>query len=302
MAGANRGSLDPKVLAAVKNMELKARVLVQGLYIGLHDSPYYGYSCEFADHRQYYPGDDVRSVDWKVYGRTDRYFLKRYRMEADMPVMVLLDTSASMGYKSHHVLSKLDYAVHLAAGLSHLVIQQNDRAGLVLFDGQVQTFMPPRGGKRHLWQILHHLDRVTAGEPTRIIDVCHEVAQRLRQRGLVVLVSDFLDADYERLHRCLGHFRFSGYDTIVLQVLDPTEIEFPFNRTRNFADVETGEEFVVEPLGFRSRYRDRLERFRRSVEQQCLDCHYDYELVNTAHPIERVLHQYLAKRARLRSK
>ena len=296
--GVNRGSLDPKVLAAVKDMELKARVLVQGLYIGLHDTPYYGNSAEFADHRQYYPGDDVRDIDWKVFARTDKYFLKRYRMEADMPVTVVVDTSASMGYHSDNVLSKFDYAVHMAAGLCNLIVQQNDRAGLVLFDRSVRTFVKPKSGKRHLYQLLHYLAEVEPGEPTGVVEVGHEIARRLTQRGLIVLISDLLDPDYERLHRVLSHLRSTGNDVIVFQVLDPTEIEFPFTRTQTFADPETGDELVVEPHAFRETYQQRVEAFLDSVKRQCLSFHYDYELVNTQRPIEQALHGYLDKRSR----
>ncbi len=300
--GVNRGSLDPKILTAIDNMELKARVLVEGLFIGLHASPYHGQSSEFANHRQYHPGDEISSIDWKVYARTDRYYIKRYRMESDMPVMVVLDASASMGYHSAQVISKLDYAVHLAAGLCHLIIQQNDRAGLALFDDEVRTFMPPKGGKRNLHQILHYLDRVSASDATGILDVCHEVAGRLKQRGLVVLLSDFMDPDYEQLHRCLSHFRFAGYDVAVFQIMDPTEIDFPFRQTLNFTDAESGDELVVEPLSFSTKYQERLQAFRQSVQQQCHDAHYDYELINTSRPIEHVLHHYLSKRARVQTR
>jgi len=298
----NKGSIDPAVLASVENLELKARMLVEGLFIGLHGSPYYGQSPEFASHRQYYPGDEISRIDWKVYGRSDKHFIKRYEMESDMPVMVVLDTSASMAFNSGDGLSKLGYAVHFAAALAHLAVTQNDRAGLALFDEGVRTFMPARGGKRHLFQVIDQLSRVGPSGETSIIDVCHEVAGRLKQRGLVLILSDFMDPAYRQLSRCLSHFRFSGYDVAAFHILDPAEIEFPFQQTMNFADMETGEEVVIEPRGFQARYQEQMNRFREAVRKQCFDAHFDYTLIDTARPIEKALQQYLAQRARITSR
>ncbi|MDA0836773.1 MAG: DUF58 domain-containing protein [Planctomycetota bacterium] len=298
MPGVNKGQIDPRVLTTVKDLELKARVLVEGLYIGLHDSPLYGYSPEFADHRQYYQGDDLRGLDWKVYARTDRYVIKRYKMESDMRVMILLDSSASMGYGSGDNITKLDYGIHLAAALSHLIIHQNDRSGLVLFDDEIRTFMPARGGVPHLRQMLHHLQTTEPGARTSIVDICHQAASRLSGRGLVVLISDFLDPNYEQLSDCFSHFRFARYDVIVMHLLDPAEIDFSFQQIQNFRDLETGEELVVEPETFRSTYTERVQKFRDSVESQCLKAHIDYEFVRTSQPLERVLFQYLSKRAK----
>jgi len=295
----NKGSIDPRVLTAIKDLELKARVLVEGLYIGLHESPYYGYSSEFADHRQYYPGDDLRNLDWKVYARTDKYFLKRYTMESDMRVTILLDASASMGYASEGNLTKLDYGIHLAAALAHLIIRQNDRAGLVVFDREVRTFMPAKGGVPHLRQVLHQLARTEPGEDTNVIEVCHEIANRLSRRGLVVIISDMFDANYEDLTDCINHFRFEKHDVVTLHVLDPSEVEFAFSEVQNFRDLETGEELVVEPQTFRNQYLSRFENFRSSVERQCLAAHIDYELIGTARPIEIALFHYLSRRARM---
>ena len=299
MPGTEKGYIDPKVLTTIRDLELKARVLVEGLYIGLHDSPLYGYSAEFADHRQYYPGDDLRNLDWKVYARTDKYVLKRYTMESDMRVTIMLDTSASMGYASGNNITKLDYGIHLAAALAHLVIHQSDRAGLVLFDGQVRTFMPAKGGVPYLRQVLHELQDTQPGQATSVVEVCHEVANRLHQRGLVVLVSDMLDPNYEQLADCLSHFRFVNYDVILFHVLDPNEIAFSFSEVQNFRDLETGEEIVVEPQTFQKEYRRRFDTFRESVEKQCLDAHIDYEQISTTQPLETVLFQYLSKRLKL---
>jgi len=298
MPGVNKGLIDPKVLTTVKDLELKARVLVEGLYIGLHDSPHYGYSPEFADHRQYYQGDDLRGLDWKVYARTDRYVIKRYKMESDMRVMILLDFSASMGYGSGDNVTKLEYGIHLAAALSHLIIHQNDRSGLVLFDDEIRTFMPARGGLPHLRQMLHHLQKTEPGARTSIVDICHQAASRLTGRGLVVLVSDFLDPDYEQLSDCFSHFRFARYDVIVMHLLDPAEVDFSFQQIQNFRDLESGEELVVEPETFRRTYTERIQKFRDSIESQCLKAHIDYEFVRTSQPLEGVLFQYLSKRAK----
>jgi len=295
----DKGNIDPKVLSSITNLELKARLLVEGLYIGLHDSPFYGYSAEFADHRQYYPGDDLRDLDWKVYARTDKYYLKRYEMESDMRVTVLLDSSASMAFGSEDNLTKLDYAIHLAAALVHLVIHQNDQAGLVAFDREIRTFMPPAGSMSHLRQMLYLLQHLDAGESTNVIDVCHQLANRVRKRGLVILISDFFDENYGDLNDCLSHFRFNKIDVIVFHLLDPFEIKFPFKEVQNFRDMETGNEIVTEPRTFQKEYLRRFGEFQQSIEDQCQKANMDYQLVNTEEPLERVLFHYLSKRARM---
>tara|TARA_B100001013_G_C24600061_1_gene438454 strand:+ start:92 stop:1000 length:909 start_codon:yes stop_codon:yes gene_type:complete len=299
MPGVNKGEIDPRVLTTIKDLELKARILVEGLYIGLHESPMYGYSPEFVDHRQYYHGDDLRNLDWRVYARTDRYVVKRYRMESDMRVMLLLDTSASLRFASGNNITKLDYGIHLAAALAYLIIHQSDRVGLTIFDQEIRTFMPAKGGIPHMRQMLHQLQSVEASEQTGLIDTCHEIANRLNGRGLIVIISDMFDPNYEQFTNCLSHFRFTRHDVIVFHLLDPREIDFNFPEVQNFRDLETGEEIVVEPATFQQQYLQRFEVFRSSIEKQCLDANVDYEMVDTSQPLEKVLFQYLSRRTQI---
>jgi uncharacterized protein (DUF58 family) len=287
--------LDPEVLAKLPNLELAARRLVEGLFVGYHKSPSFGYSVEFMDHREYVAGDDLRTVDWRVWARKDKYFVKRFEMEAQLKGTILLDTSRSMDF-GERKLTKLAYGSYVAASLAYLLIHQNDMAGLVTFDSDVRHFLPARGGRTHLRQILHALSTVTPGPATDVPAVCHRLADRIASRGMIVVISDLLD-DPARVLLALQKFQHKKHDVVVFHVMDDAEIDLPYQEIANFRDVESGRHLAVDPGAFRGTYTARVNEFLREVREGCRHSNVDYHLCLTSAPIEAVLGQYLAFRA-----
>jgi len=289
--------LDPDVLRSLENIEIAARFLVEGMYASRHRSPFYGYSVEFVDYREYSPGDEPRTIDWKAVARTERYYVKRFEMESNMNVMVLLDVSASMGYQAddRSRLSKLEYANYLAAALAYLATRQQDAPGLVTFDRDLREFMPPRQGQRHLYTMLTKLESLEAAGQTNLSYVLEAVARRLKRRGIVLLISDCY-GDTEPVIDGIRHLRARGQDVIVFQVMDHDEITFPFNALSSFRDMETGVQVMTDPLRQRRLYMERLDRFLNAIGSGCAACGADYRLADTAQPIEIVLRDYLLYR------
>jgi len=289
--------LQPDLLRSLENIELVARFLVEGMYASRHRSPFYGYSVEFVDYREYSPGDEPRTIDWKAVARTERYYVKRFEMESNMNVMVLLDASASMGYQpaDRSRLSKLEYGNYLAAALGYLAARQQDSPGLVTFDRDLRDFMPPRQGQRHLYTMLSKLESLQAAGQTNLSHVLQAVAQRLNRRGIVVLISDCY-GDTAPVVEGIGHLRARGHDVIVFQVMDHDELTFPFHALTSFRDMETGAQVMTDPLRQRRSYMDRLEQFLSAIGSGCAACGADYRLLDTAEPIELVLRDYLLYR------
>src|SRR5689334_20953410 len=236
-----RKYLQPDVVAKLANMELVARLVVEGFITGLHKSPYHGFSVEFAEHRQYMPGDEIRHIDWKIYGKTDRYYIKQFEEETNLKSYLILDASKSMAYSSEGRISKLQYASYIAAALAQLMIQQRDAVGFTVYDEAVRTHMPPHATKSYLREILRHLETLTAGNRTGTANALHEIAERIKRRGLVIILSDFFDNPHEVL-AALRHFRHKKNEVIVMQILDPLERSFAFGRDAVFKDMETSEE------------------------------------------------------------
>ncbi|HUU68249.1 MAG TPA: DUF58 domain-containing protein [Planctomycetota bacterium] len=289
--------LDPGILRSLENIELVARMLVEGMYASRHRSPFYGYSVEFVDYREYSPGDEPRTIDWKVLARTEKYFVKRFEMESNMNVVSLLDVSASMGYRSpdRSRLTKLEYGSFLAASLSYLVTRQQDSPGLVTFDREIRDFVPPKQGRRHFYTLLTKLESLQSGGETDLSRVLQGVAQRLRRRGIVVLVTDAYGEPGPVIDG-IRHLRVRGHDVIVFQVLDPDELTFPFKALTSFRDMETHSQVMTDPLRQRSDYLARLRKFLDDVGSGCALCGADYRLVDTTQPIELVLRDYLLYR------
>src|SRR5437764_7324823 len=234
---AERSFLDPAVVARLGTLELKARTIVEGFLSGLHRSPFKGFSVEFAEYRQYIPGDDLSTIDWKVYARSDRYYVKKFEEETNLDCHLLIDVSGSMAYGSHHGLSKFEYGACLAASLGYLMNRQRDAVGLTAFAENVVEMLPASSRPGHLRALLITLDRLTTGRQTNVSKPLHLLADSLTKRGLVVLISDLLD-DPDEVVRGLKHFQFRGIDVIVFHVLDPDEIEFPFEQATRFEDLE----------------------------------------------------------------
>jgi uncharacterized protein (DUF58 family) len=293
--------LDFDVLARIHNMQLLAKVVVEGFILGLHRSPYRGFSVEFAEYRQYSPGDEIKHIDWKVFGKTDRYYVKQFEEETNLACYLLLDASGSMGYKStadEKGLTKLQYASYMAACLSYLMMRQHDAVGLLTFDDKVRTVLPPRARQSHMKHILSTLDTIQPGGETSGAGAMHDLAEGLKRRGLIILISDLLD-DPAAVLSALQHFRFRGHEVIVFHVMDPAELTFPFDTMTEFTDLETAEKTMVSPDGMRPYYLEQMKQFLATYEKGCADLQADYRLFDTQRPLEIALSEYLYRRGRM---
>ena len=287
--------IDPKVLARIDDLELLARTVVDGFVAGMHRSPYLGFSLDFAEHRAYMPGDDIRHIDWRLFARTDRFYVKQYEAETNANVVLAVDVSASMGYASDEI-SKLDYARFLGAALAFLSGQQRDRVGLVTFDSRPRASVP--AAVRHVDRVLHGLDRAEAAGEGDVPTALQRIGDGLQRRGILVLVSD-LYADPERILEVARGLRFRGQDVLVFHVLDPAEIELPFEGAATFRDVETGRSIPVVPDDVREEYRERLLDHVERLEKGLAGSRIDYVLVDTSEPLDHALYQYLSAREHL---
>jgi uncharacterized protein (DUF58 family) len=290
-----RKYLKPEVVSRIASLELRARMVVEGFITGLHKSPYHGFSVEFAEHRQYMPGDEIRHIDWKVYGRTDRYYIKQYEEETNLKGYVILDASASMAYASQGNISKFDYAVSLAAALSLLMLKQQDAVGAAVYDTELRTYLPPRSRPSHLHEILKTLTAAQPSKGTGTARALNLMAERIRRRGLVVVLSDFFD-DPDQVVSALKHFRHKRNEVIVMQVLDPMERTFNFGTDATFRDMETGEEMVTQPFQIRQAYAQAMEQFTERLKRECREHGIDYVLLDTSVPYDVALVEYLNKR------
>jgi uncharacterized protein (DUF58 family) len=291
-----RQFLDPAVVARLGTLELKARTIVEGFLSGLHRSPFKGFSVEFAEYRQYMPGDDLATIDWKVFARSDRHYVKKFEEETNLDCHIMLDVSGSMGYGSHGI-TKFEYAQCLAASLAYLMNRQRDAAGLTAFDDRIVSLLPVSARPGHLAAMLVTLDRLRLGTVTNVSKPMHQLADSLTKRGLVVLISDLFD-DPERVIRGLRHFRFRGTDVIVFHVLDPDEINFPFERATHFEDLETGEDVMAVPALVRDHYLQSLQQMIDRYKRELGGAGIDYHLLPTDQPLEFGLLAYLATRGR----
>ena len=288
--------LNPETLSKLKGLDLKARLIVEGYVSGLHKSPYQGFSVEFAEHREYVPGDDLRYVDWKVYGKTDRYYLKRYEEETNFSCYVLLDTSESMRYRSEHAaVSKLEYARYVAAALGYLVVQQQDAIGLATFDSQVSNFLRASGTPSHLKRLFRVMEETPAGGETSIGPILHELAERIRKRGLILILSDLFD-NTRALLTGLKHFRHHRHDVSVLQIIDPAEQDFPFEAPTLFKGLEGLPDELADPRALRKAYQQEFTGFLRQVRQGCRDVGMEYTLLRTDQPLDVALSSFLTRR------
>ncbi|GMV83807.1 MAG: hypothetical protein AMXMBFR7_49910 [Planctomycetota bacterium] len=292
--------LDFETLGRIKSMQMLAKAVVEGFILGLHRSPYRGFSVEFAEYRQYVPGDDVKHVDWKVYAKSDRYYIKQFEEETNLACQILVDCSPSMAYRgTHGGFSKLEYACRLAACLSYFMIGQRDATGLLVFDDEIRQMLPARGSPAHRQLLLTTLDQVEAGKgDTDIATPMHRLAESLSRRGMVILISDLLD-DPIRVMSALQHFRFLGNEVIVFHVLDRDEIEFPFDRLTEFTDSETNQKVLVAPQSVKKLYMKKFEEFFGPYRKGCADLNVDYKLMNTSTNLELALSEYMYKRGRL---
>lgn len=287
--------LNPQTLASLQGLDLQARLVVEGYVAGLHKSPYHGFSVEFAEHREYAPGDDIRHIDWKVWSKTDKYYLKQYEEETNLITYLLLDTSESMSYASAPHVTKLQYAQFIAAALAYLVLQQQDSAGLVTFDEQVDRYLRPSGQPSHLKELFHLMDAAPARQKTDLGSVFHDLAERFKKRGVVVILSDLLD-DPERIISGLRHFRYRRHEVIVFHILDPAEVEFPFRQTTLFKGLELPAEILTDPHALRKAYQEELGGYLDALRRGCQSIDIDYVPLQTNRDLDLALSTYLAAR------
>ena len=278
-------------------MELKARTVVEGFLSGLHRSPYKGFSVEFAEYRQYLPGDDLSTLDWKVYARSDRYYVKKFEEETNLECQLLLDVSASMTYRGGAAMSKIDYGSVLAASLAYLMNRQRDATGLIEFDERITNRLPASARPGHVHSIMLALEKVTPGRKSDVGRPLHQLAEALGKRSLAVVISDLLD-DPERVVRGLRHLRFRGTDVIVFQVLDPHEIHFPFRGAARFTDVESDDVVTADPARVREGYLEALGSLRAQYERELRGAGIDYLMLDSSKPLDFALLAYLDARSR----
>ena len=289
--------LTPDIISRLNNLSLKARFVVEGFIVGLHKSPYHGFSVEFSEHRAYGAGDEIRHVDWKLWGKTDRFFIKQFEEETNLKSYLLVDQSLSMTYKSK-TMTKLEYAQILAASLGYLMLKQQDAVGLTLFDDRIRVNIPARSKRSHLNIILSKMQNIIAGPETTIAPVLHKTAEAIKKRGLIILISDLFD-DPDKVLSGLQHFRYKGHEVIVFHVLDPQELTLDFTQRTRFRDMESGEEIVTDPWHIQSDYQKSMEQFCDYIKSNCRQKNIDYVQLSTDLPLDMALSEYLIKRKRI---
>ena len=285
------------MVAMLNSISMKAKLVVEGYIIGQHRSPYHGFSVEFSEHRSYEPGDEVKHIDWKLYGKTNRLYVKRYEEETNLRAHLILDTSKSMSYTSNKV-SKLDYGSYLLAALSYLMISQQDAAGVVLFDEKIRSFIPPKSTPSHLNTLLNILDGPKPGNDTKIESVLHQMAERINKRGLVIIISDLLD-EPKNILKGLKHFRHKKQEVILFHILDRNELEFEFENRTKFVDMESGEEITTDPWHIKNDYKNLILDIQKYYSRNCRLNKIDYVPLYTDDSLDKGLSEYFNKRQRL---
>ena len=290
--------LSPEIVSRLSRLDLIARFVVEGYITGLHKSPYHGFSAEFAEHRQYMAGDSLRYLDWKVYGRSDRMYVKRFEEETNLKSHLILDISGSMGFVSTGAVTKFRYASIIASALAFLMIRQRDSVGLVTFSDSIKSYIPPRSVQSQLKEIIKALSSLEPDGLTVTGDVLHTMAERISARGLVILISDLVVGEDEFIHG-LKHFRHNGHEVIVFHILDPMELDFDYDRETRFIDMETGRNISTQPRHIRDQYRSMVDEHFSKMVHEMHDISVDYARLTTNVPFDRALSEYLAKRKKL---
>jgi uncharacterized protein (DUF58 family) len=288
--------LTPAELQKVANLQVVARLVVEGFFSGLHKSPHKGFSVEFAQHRQYVQGDEIRRLDWKVFGKTDRYYVREYEEETNLRATLLLDLSGSMSYAGAGRAPKADYAIRLAAALAYLMLQQRDSVGLVTFDTKIRRYIPPRSSVPHLRVLLDELQSAQPGGETALGGVFHDLVPRIQRRGLLIVLSDCF-GDPKELLKALAHFRHARHEILIFQILDRDELDFPFTHWTRFESLETaGAHRMIDPAQFRAAYLDNLKKFQDELTKGCHRHRIDLVQMVTDQPYAEALAQYLTQR------
>jgi uncharacterized protein (DUF58 family) len=291
--------LRPDVIQQVARLDLKAKFIVEGFISGLHDSPYYGFSSEFSEHRKYSIGDEPKYIDWKVFARTDKFYVKRFEAETNLNCHIVLDASESMAYSYGGVITKIEYGIYMAAALGYMMINQQDNVGLVTFDEELTRVVPPKSKRSHLVALLGVLARSQRHRPSRLAHCLHRAAEVLRARGLVIVFSDLIPSEgetQEDVVEGLRHLRYRGHDVICFQLLDHAEVTFPFEGPTQFVDVESLKALRADPEAVAPVYRDEVRRFIERYRDACRSDNMDFLAVDTVDSFDRVLLSFLRAR------
>ena len=291
--------LTPSVISKLNAFDLRARLMVEGFMVGLHKSPYHGFSVEFSEHRAYMQGDSLKDVDWKVYGKTEKYFVKQYEEETNLKCYIILDTSKSMAYASEGNMSKLEYGASLAAALSYLMVNQQDAVGLALYSDKIEKYYPPKSSKPYLQEILKAFSQVTNSGSTNTAACLHQIAEKIQRRGMVIIISDFFD-DLNSVLSAVKHFRYKKNDVIIFQILDPLERSFAFGRDAIFKDLESGEEITTQPFQIQKAYKEAMNAFTGQIKNECLNANIEYNLFDTKTSFDKALFSYIQKRNKIK--
>jgi uncharacterized protein (DUF58 family) len=293
-----RKFLDPSIISKLNSLELRARLVVEGFMVGMHKSPYHGFSAEFTQHRPYMQGDGLKDIDWKVYGKTERFFIKQYEEETNLKSYILLDISNSMNFAYEKNVKKIEYASTLVAAFSYLMIKQQDAVGLALYADRIIKYLPPKMSKAYLHEILKNLSVLKPSEKTNTAVCLNSIAEKIKRRGLVIIVSDFFD-DVNAILQALKHFRYKKHEVIVFQILDPVERNFAFGKDAIFKDMETEEEMTTQPYQIQKSYKDAMNEFLGKIKSECLKANIEYNLIETSAPFDKALFSYIQKRSKL---
>ena len=289
--------MNASTINKIDNLFLRARLVVEGFIIGMHKSPYHGFSVEFSEHRPYGYGDEIKYIDWKLWGKTDRFYIKQFEEETNLKCHLILDKSASMNYGSIDI-TKFDYSKNLSAALIYLMIKQQDAVGLTTFDDKIDLTIPPRSKKGHLNLLLQTMHRAKVGGETNVSSLLHSLAESIHKRGLIILISDLLD-DEKKIINGLRHFRHKGHEVIIFHVVDPKEMNLDFDDNINFIDMENDEKLIVDSRQIKSNYNKAFNNFCSYYKNQCLKHNIDYVSLNTTDPLDISLMQYLIQRRQI---
>jgi uncharacterized protein (DUF58 family) len=293
-----REYLRPETISTLDSLELKAKLLVEGFLIGMHKSPYHGFSVEFSEHRAYFPGDPIKHVDWKLFGKTEKYFIKKYEEETNLISHIICDVSASMNYANNGRITKFEYAKLLAAALAYLIISQHDAVGLTFFSDKIENMLPPKTSRANLIKILSAINNQEVSSKTDLSRSLQLLSEKIRKRSLIILISDFFD-DREKVLNSIKQFKYNKNEVIVFHLLDPTEINFDISDEALFVDMEDASELTTQPYQLRGEYKKSVNKFINKMKTECLNYGIDYSLVTTDLSFDKALMNYFVKRSRL---
>lgn len=289
--------LSNEAISKLDNLHIKAKKVVEGFMVGLHKSPFHGFSVEFSDHRAYGAGDELKHIDWKLWAKTDRFFVKRYEEETNLKAFILVDQSRSMEYTSQ-TTSKMEYSKILAASLSYLLIKNQDAVGMYAFNNEIRKSIDAKSTNTHLSALLSEMEKMQPKNKTNISDVLHQCAEKTNKKGLIILISDLMD-NQQKIMMGLKHFLHKGHEVIVFHILDPKEIEFDFNERMKFVDLETKQSIITDPRNIRTEYKKKIQKIRKFYTDSCGKYKIDYVPLSTGEPVGAALKEYLFRRKKI---